>query len=275
MEHIICSHVRDHLDKHIVSWLPYNMAFGGAHSCETQLLTTLQDLLYWRNHRVQIDLAVLDFAKAFDTVPHRSLLGKLEHYIYMAYTVIYLAGLIHSWLVDHSVWLWMERDQTLCLHVDSGVPQGTVLGPLLFLLCINDLPQSVRSSVRLFAADCLIYKTISSLDDTITLQGDLDSLHKWRSCWGMSFNVTKCNIMRLAWSRQPITKFYTLGGEIIQEVNQAKYLGVMITSELGWSTHIDIISNKANSTLGFQDGIWSIAPEVSRKLHICLSFDRN
>ena len=67
----------------------------------------------------------------------------------------------------------------------------------------------------------------------------------------MSFNVTKCNIMRLAWSRQPITKFYTLGGEIIQEVNQAKYLAVMLTSELGWSTHNDIISNKANSTLGF------------------------
>ena len=57
--------------------------------------------------------------------------------------------------------------------------------------------------------------------------------------------------MRLAWSRQPITKFYTLGGDIIQEVNQAKYLGVMLTSGLGWSGHVDIISNKANSTLGF------------------------
>ena len=123
------------------------------------------------------------------------------------------------------------------MSVDSGVPQGTVLGPLLFLLYINDLPQSVRLSVRLFADDCLIYKTISSLDDTITFQRDLDSLHEWGLRWGMSFNVTKCNIMRLAWSRQPITKFYTLGGEIIQEVNQAKYLGVMITSELGWSTH--------------------------------------
>ena len=143
----------------------------------------------------------------------------------------------------------MERDQSLC--VDSGVPQETVLGPLLFLLYINDLPQSVRSSVRLFADDCLIYKTVSSLNDTITFQRDFDSLHEWGSRWGMSFNVTKCNIMRLAWFRQPITKFYTLEGEIIQEVNQAKFLGVMITSKLGWSTHIDIISNKANSTLGF------------------------
>ena len=137
------------------------------------------------------------------------------------------------------------------VSVDSRVPGGTVLGPLIFLLYINDLPHSVHSSVHLFADHCRIYKTISSLDDTTTLQHDLDSLHEWGLRWGMSFNVTKCNIMHLAWSRQPITKFYTLGGEIIQEVSQAKYLGVMKTSELGWSTHIDIISNKANSTLGF------------------------
>ena len=93
--------------------------------------------------------------------------------------------------------------------------------------------------------------TVLYTDNTVTLQRDLDSLHEWGSRWGTSFNVTKCNIMHLAWSRQPITKFYTRGGEIIQEVIQAKYLGVMITSELGWSTPIDIISNKANSTFGF------------------------
>ena len=79
LEHIICSHVRDHLDKHNVL-TPLQHGFRGAHSCETQLLTTLQDFLYWRDRRVQVDVAVLDFAKAFDTVPHRSLLRKLEHY---------------------------------------------------------------------------------------------------------------------------------------------------------------------------------------------------
>ena len=246
MEHIICSHVRDHLDKHSVL-TSLQHGFREAHSCETQLLTTLQDLLYWRDRRVQIDLAVLDFAKAFDTVPHRSLLGKLEHYGLDSH----LLGWVNSFLIGRSQCVVVDGERSEFVSVDSGVPQGTVLGPLLFLLYINDLPQSVRSSVHLFADDCHIYKTISSLDDTITFQRDLDSLHEWGSRWGMSFNVTKCNIMRLAWSRQPITKFYTLGGEIIQEVNQAKYLGVMITSELGWSTHIDIISNKANSTLGF------------------------
>ena len=271
MEHIICSHVRDHLDKHSVLTSQQH-GFRKAHSCETQLLTTLQDLLYWRDRRMQIDLAVLDFEKAFDTVPHRSLLGKLEHYGLDSH----LLGWVNSFLIGRSQSVVVDGERSEFVSVDSGVPQGTILGPLLFLLYINDLPQSVHSSVRLFADNCLIYKTISSLGDTITLQRDLDSLHEWRSRWGMSFNVTKCNIMHLAWSRQPISKFYTLGGEIIQEVNQAKYLGVMITSELGWSTHIDIISNKANSTLGFRRQNLKYCPRgLKETANICPSFDLN
>ena len=97
LEHIICSHVRDHLAKHNVL-TPLQNGFRGAHSCETQLLTTLQDLLYWRDRRVQVDVAVMDFAKAFDTVPHRSLLRKLEHYGLDTQ----LIGWINSFLIGRS-----------------------------------------------------------------------------------------------------------------------------------------------------------------------------
>ena len=137
------------------------------------------------------------------------------------------------------------------MPVHSGVPQGTVLGPLLFLLHINDLPESVSSSVRLFADDCLLYRTIRSVADSIALQRDLDALEQWGSRWGMRFNVSKCNILRTSWTKDPITRWYSLGGQIIQEVDQAKYLGITITSELGWSAHVDSVCNKANSTLGF------------------------
>ena len=112
----------------------------------------------------QIDIAVLDFSKAFDTVPHDGLLSKLKHY-----------G------IDKNMWQWIsnffkKRKQCVVVgvssglvDVDSGVPQGTVLGPILFLLHINDLPSIVSSKVRLFADDCLIYRQIKSNNDQIEL----------------------------------------------------------------------------------------------------------
>ena len=151
LEHIICSHVRDHLDKHNVL-TPLQHGFRGAHSCETQLLTTLQDLLYWRDRRVQVDVAVLDFAKAFDTVPHRSLLRKLEHYGLDTQ----LIGWINSFLIGRSQCVVVDGERSEFVSVDSGVPQGTVLGPLLILLHISDLPQSVCSSVRLFVRHTIV-----------------------------------------------------------------------------------------------------------------------
>ena len=143
----------------------------------------------------------------------------------------------------------MDGAQSHEVHVDSGVPQGTVLGPLLFLLPINDLPQNVNSKVRLFADDCLLYHEIHNEQDQLTLQNDLTSLERWGHKWGMRFNVTKCNIMRISQSRTPLTKSYTISGHILHEVSNAKYLGVNITSDLSWSNHVNATAKKANSAL--------------------------
>ena len=120
-----------------------------------------------------MDIGVLDFSKAFDTVPHPHLLKKLKH--------LGIRGDLYHWLTSFLT----ERDQRVVMegsysnfvHVDSGIPQGTVLGPLLFLCHINDLPLSVDSKIRLFADDCLIYREINSIEDEVQLQKDLDSLH--------------------------------------------------------------------------------------------------
>ena len=114
--------------------------------------------------------------------------------------------------------------------VESGVPQGTVLGPLLFLLHINDLSFYVNSKVCLFADDCLLYREIKNNQDQIDMQRDLDTLMDWGSTWGMKFNANKCNIMRFSRSRKPLQHFYSLGSEIIQEVSDAKYLGIQINT---------------------------------------------
>ena len=125
----------------------------------------------------------------------------------------------------------MERQQVIvedefsdsCL-VDSGVPQGTLLGALLFLCHINDLPSWVKSTVRLFADDCLLYRTIKTIQDQIQLHKDLESLGKWASLWGMRFNASKCYIMSIHRSQKPLTYTYTLDNHILEKVNKNPYL---------------------------------------------------
>ena len=130
-------------------------------------------------------MAILDFSKAFDTVPHNRILYKLKHYG--------IQGNILKWidtlLKQRSQHVVVDGKHSSWTHVDSSVPQGTVLGPLLFLLQINDLPKSVSSHVRLFADDCLLYRTIKSVKDQIDFEKDLDELQKWADKWGMKFNA--------------------------------------------------------------------------------------
>ena len=131
----------------------------------------------------QVDVAILDFSKAFDTVPHNKLLHKLDQYG--------IKGSIQTWLrnfLTRKMRTIVEGETSEETTVDSGVPQGTVLGPLMFLCHINDLPDSVTSSVRLFSDDCLLYRTIKQEDDHQALQKDLKNLEEW----GMRFNAKKC-----------------------------------------------------------------------------------
>lgn len=132
--------------------------------------------------------------------------------------------------------------------MDSGVPQLTVLGPLMFPCHINDMPETVKSQVRLFADDCLLYRTIKSQSDHEILQQDLNNLQKWADTWGMWFNAKKCYIMSI---RKKTSKFYSLNNHILEEVQDNPYLGLQISSDMKWSTHINKVARKAQSTLGF------------------------
>ena len=133
----------------------------------------------------------------------------------------------------------------------SGVPQGSVLGPLLFLLYINDLPQNIQSQVRLFADDTAVYLTVTSSEDANTLQADLDTLQEWERTWDMEFNPSKCQVLHITRSRQPLQSQYTLHRQFLEPVDSAKYLGVNISQSLNWNHHINEITGKAKRTLGF------------------------
>ena len=119
----------------------------------------------------------------------------------------------------------VDGKQSSLIDVVSGVPQGTVLGPVLFLIHINVLPSVVSSKVRLFADDCLIYINIKNKEDPITLQKDVILLENWDNTWGMHFNTAKCIIMRVSRTLDPKLFNYSLTGQVLVEVMDAKYLG--------------------------------------------------
>ena len=132
----------------------------------------------------------------------------------------------------------------------SGVAQGTVLGPS-FLIYINDIGLNIKSRIRLFADDTLLYATVSSEDDANTLQQNLDSLAAWPTLWQMSLNCDKCKILNVYRLKNPIIHQYTMNRVPLYIVAHHPYLGVELSSNLNWSFHIENIIGKANRSLGF------------------------
>ena len=109
----------------------------------------------------------------------------------------------------------------------------------------------VKSTARLFADDCLLYKSIKNPSDADQLQRDLDSLQNWEKTWLMSFNPEKCEVLRVTNKRSPITHDYEIHGTTLKIAETAKYLGLNIDKKLSWNHHINSITKKANSTIAF------------------------
>ena len=255
LEHIVRSNIMAHLDEYkLLSDRQH--AFRKGHSCETQLTTVINDWAKILDNRGQVDTFILDFEKAFDTPPHELLKSKLFGYGIGGKTLKW----IDSFLCFRQQRVVVNGVKSDWAPVLSGVPQGTVLGPLLFSLYINDISSDIESEIRLFADDCVCYREIKDEKDTMKLQRDIDRLGSWARKWGMRFQPVKCNMMQLTRKRiKKIHASYTLEGTNLENVESIKYLGVTITSDLRWNTHVSNVCTKANRTLGF----------LRRNLHSC------
>ena len=174
----MCSHINQHFETHrILSDRQH--AFREKRCCVIQLCFVIDDWASALDQRLQSNAFVLDFAKAFDSVPHERLKAKLNSYG--------ISGSILHWV---DVFL-CERYQGVCVNgaksqwvrVTSGVPQGTVPGPILFNLFINDIIEAISSEIRLFADDCICYRIIKSNEDCEELQRDICRLAAWASTW--------------------------------------------------------------------------------------------
>ena len=245
LEHVIFSNIMDHCDENnILNDVQHG--FRPGHSCETQLIITSQDVAHSLDQKEQVDAVALDFSKAFDRVPHNRLLHKLHHYgihdNLIRWIRVFLTERLQRVVVDGESSEWVP--------VTSGVPQGTVLGPLLFISFINDIVDGISSKIRLFADDCLLYRPITDVTDSQALQQDLNRLHSWANTWQMKFNIEKCYHITFSLRRKAITTTYTLGDTPLALVTDLRYLGLTFSSNLSWQGHMNNITSRANRMLG-------------------------
>ena len=221
--------------------------FRHKHSGDRRLFLFVDDLVNSMSKGKQTDAVVMDFSKAFDVVPHGSLLSKLSYYGVRGPVLKW----IDNFLLGRTQRVMVEGELSDIAPVTSGVPQGSVLGPILFLVFINDMPDCIQSKARLFADDTIVYRTIEGEKDSRQLQDDLKALEEWEKTWGMAFNPSKCETITVSRKRSPHITPYFLKNEELGTTNTANYLGVAIASNLSWSSHIARTAAKGNRALGF------------------------
>ena len=250
---IICkileSIIYDHIVKHMIENNLFSNNQYGFISKRSAALQLLNVLEIWSNILDDdgiIDNINMDFQKAFDTVPHKRLLGKL-----------------HSHGIIGNVLQWVEaflnnRKQKVVVNgqssewtaITSGVPQGSVIAALLFTIFINDLPENIISHLFLFADDCKFFRQILTIEDTEIMQKDLDTLNKWSEKWLLKFHPGKCVTLRIELNNQSLKHTYHLGNNELSNVEEVKDLGIIVDSKLKFQNHISSKVNKANQMWG-------------------------
>ena len=238
LERIIRKKWVDHLERHeLISQKQFGFREG--RSCVSNLLsfyTRVSESIQVRDGWV--DSIYLDFKKAFDSVPHQRLIWKLSNNGGVQ-------GKVLQWMKD---FLSNRKMRTVLrgrysswLEITSGVPQGSVLAPVMFLVYINDLQENVgeNSYINMFADDAKIQKTVVKEDCCRKLQDDLNKLHEWSKTWQMEFNADKCHVIKFGRSEKRPQWNYTLGNETLMEEEKERDLGVLVNNKLSPEDHIN------------------------------------
>jgi ribonuclease P/MRP protein subunit RPP40 len=213
-------------------------------SCLTNLLEFLEYVSEYVDKGMPIDVIYLDFRKAFDKVPHKRLLLKVRAHG--------INGKIARWIEE---WL-KEREQRVVLNgkssdwvkVKSGVPQGSVLGPLLFVIYINDIDKNINSKLLKFADDTKVFSVVETQEEVAMLRDDLKTLCEWSNDWLMLFNVEKCKVMHLG--KKNLGAGYSMNGNDLEVIQEERDLGVIVQSDLKVSAQCAKVVKTANRVLG-------------------------
>ncbi len=247
MESLVRDKVVDHMRNHNL-FTDYQHGFIHGRSCSTNLLSVLDTWTEALDNRIPTDAIYLDFAKAFDTVPHVRLLNKLHGYGIKGN----LLAWIENFLQNRRQCVQINGAKSEWASVTSGIPQGSVLGPCLFVIFINDLPDEVTSCIQMFADDTKVFTKVNSTEDQDKLQEDIDSLYQWSDKWQLRFNAGKCKVLHIGQNNPGFAYAMEQNGDrsILGITELEKDLGVNIDPKLNFSQHIEVQVNKANKILG-------------------------
>ena len=239
--------IKDHMVDFLVKHELLNSSQHGflkARSCLTNMLCFFEEITKWIDVGSPVDIIYLDFQKAFDKVPHQRLLLKLKaHGIGDSIT-----DWIEQWLTDRRQRVVVDGEVSNWKSVLSGVPQGSVLGPILFLIYINDLDDSITSNVLKFADDTKLFRKVNTDGDKQHLQNDLDRLVKWSEKWQMLFNFGKCKCLHTGHGNLNVN--YKMGATVLGTTVKEKDLGVTISADMKVSEQCGIAASKGNQILG-------------------------
>ena len=223
---------------------PHQHGFRSGRSCTTQLLEALDLWTQAIEGGQSMDVIYLDFSKAFDSVPHGRLLSKVKAFGIEGQVLRW----VEAFLTGRTQQVVVEGTRSSCSAVTSGVPQGSVLGPLLFLLYINDMPDGLHSSIKLFADDSKVFGPAQSAQARECLQHDLHELGHWSKQWQLPFNLEKCKALHLG-SNNPCAS-YVLLGQTLTPTEQENDLGIVVDGALNFHAQTAAAVAKANKLLG-------------------------
>ena len=246
LENILRQEIMEHLLLHsLLSKKQHGFITG--RSTVTQLLTYIDECIQHIVNGDVVDAVYLDFWKAFDTVPHRRLLGKLQAYGIKGN----ILNWINAFLVGRSQEVRVNGVNSKSAPVISGIPQGSVLGPLLFVIYINDLLDNIESSGLLFADDTKLFRKVSTKSDAEKLQKDIQLLEDWSKIWLLDFNAEKCHILTLGrFEDIRHTSRYKICDAEMEHVYSEKDLGVTVDESLRFDEHIANKVRVANAIVG-------------------------
>jgi len=243
--------VRDALTKHLKNndlLSDSQYGFTSGRSCVTQLLTTINDWMTEIDEGKPVDAIYLDLRKAFDTVPHNRLINKLKGYGIEGPLLRWIEDFLHN----RSQFVKVNNASSSHTKVTSGVPQGSVIGPTLFIYYINDMPDVVNCVVRIFADDTKAYTSVDTESKRKLLQESIDMLVQWTDKWLLRFNSSKCKVIHLG-KHNPNYDYFMKDDttvNLLESVQSEKDLGVIVDKDLSFEEHINEVVKRANKISG-------------------------